>query len=116
MEDKDFKVGDLVRLKKAFGTRYAHPFKTPEQVGIGVVIEKLSELFIYPQDKSQFEFDFQAQYEMMKNGGKIRVFSDSIKTRICRVYWLRLERTNWEYEDDLSFADDEETDSPIITK
>jgi len=73
VEDKDFKVGDLVRLKKAFGTRYAHPFKTP-------------------------------------------VFSDSIKTRICRVYWLRLERTNWEYEDDLSFADDEETDSPIITK
>lgn len=107
MENKDFKVGDLVRLKRAYGTRYTHPFKTPEQVGLGIVIEKLSELFIYPQDKKQFEYDFQAQYEMVKNGGKIRVFSDSIKTKICRIYWFKIEKTNWEYEDDIILADSE---------
>ncbi len=116
MEDKDFKVGDLVRLKKVFGPRYAHPFTTPEQLGIGVILEKLSELFVFPHNKTEFEYDFQAQYEAMKKGGKIRVFSDSIKTRICRVYWIKLEKTNWEYEDDLAFADDEETDSSIITR
>jgi len=68
VEDKDFKVGDLVRLKKVFGPRYAHPFTTPEQLGIGVILEKLSELFVFPHNKTEFEYDFQALEKRQKMG------------------------------------------------
>lgn len=105
MENKDFNVGDLVRLKRAFGSRFSHPYSTPEQLGLGIIIEKLSELFILHHNGIDLEEHFDKQYQVVKTG-KIRIFSDSIKTRICKVYWFKLEKLKWEYEDDLSLVED----------
>ena len=94
MENQDFKVGDLVRLKRSFGVRFSHPYTTPEQLGIGIVIEKLSELFILPSYGINLQHDYDAQYQAYKTG-KIKVFDDSVKTRICRIYWFKIEKYIW---------------------
>ena len=98
----------MVRLRRAFGARFTHPFVTPEQLGLGIVLEKLSELLILPHQGIHLDYDFEKDYDKVKSK-KIRVFSDSIKTKICKVYWFKVEKFQWEYEDDLWIAENENT-------
>ena len=104
MENQDFKVGELVRYKKSFGSRFSNSNLSPEQLGLGIIIEKLSELLVLPHNEIELSYDLEEKYQTTKER-KLKVFSDSIKTKICRVYWFKIEKTKWEYEDDLSLAE-----------
>ena len=92
MEDKTLiEIGDLVQLKKDAVTN---------KHGYGVVLQKITSLFIFPEYINLLQIDYDKQYEYIKNGGEIKI-QDPVDTRICKVYWIQLEKMEWEYECDL---------------
>lgn len=101
--DADLQIGDLIRLKRNLSARLSHPLETPESMGLGIIIDKLTELFIFPHENNKvFEYD---------SGVNPLVYSDQpdknkdvVKTKICKVYWFKINKTKWEYEDDLLVA------------
>lgn len=111
MENKDkvdFKVSDLVRLKSSFSARLAHPLETPEILGIGIVVEKLTELHTLIDDKLPlFEYEIETDYIVNSAKKRMKTIKHTIQTKICRVYWLNIKRYRWEYENDLQIIWDE---------
>lgn len=107
METKsDFEIGDLVFLKeqkkrkktirnKLFAT------ETPEAIGIGIITEKLEELFILPDSMIEDYFDGMTVHDLARATEIRRKEKKPVQTSISKVYWMKLEKSRWEYEDDL---------------
>lgn len=113
MENKDkvdFKIGDLVKLKSNFTARLAHPYDTPQKLGLGIIIEKLTELHtLSDRDNPIFEYEIETDYISIAKK-KVRVMKHTIQTKICKVYWLNLKAPKWEYEDDIEIVENETPD------
>lgn len=108
MENKnkvDFNIGDLVKLKTTFSARLAHPHETPDLLGFGIVVEKITELHTLIDNKIPiFEYEIETDYIRDVNNKKIKSIKHTIPTKICRVYWLNIKRYRWEYENDIETA------------
>lgn len=89
---KEIKIGDLVKLKKTFNIKPPHTYEKPDELGIGIVIDKLTELFILVADTNTNE---------VKPNKKFKNTLNSIQTKIWKVYWIKVEKIRWEYENDL---------------
>lgn len=89
---KEIKIGDLVKLKQTFNIKPPHIFEKPDELGLGIVIDKLTELLILVSDK-----------ELVENKKRIL---NSIQTKIWKVYWIKVEKIRWEYENDLQSYDE----------
>ena len=85
MENKDINIGDLIGLRNNPNYRISQPFIRIEQLGMGVVIEKLTELLLPVYSEST---------EQCYN-------NIAIKINICKVYWFNTTKNTWEYENDL---------------
>lgn len=115
MENKDkplaIKVGDLVKLKSNFSARLAHPLDTPEKLGLGIVIDKLTELHTLADNENPiFEYEIETEY-IISAKKRIRVMKHTIQTKICRVYWITQKQYKWEYESDIEVVGDEASNS-----
>jgi len=105
VENKDINIGDLVRLKRNLTARLSHPLETPESMGLGIILNKLTELLIFPHnDKKIFEFDSDINPLIYKDKNLSNEVKTSVKTKICKVYWFKISKTKWEYDDDLQIA------------
>lgn len=98
---KEIKVGDLVKLKQTFNIKPPHIFEKPEELGLGIVVDKLTELFILVSDTSLAE---------IKKDRRKKDLLNSIQTKIWKVYWIKVEKIRWEYENDLQAFEVEESD------
>ena len=85
MENKDINIGDLIGLKSNPNYRISQPFIKIQQLGIGVVIEKITELLL----------------PVSNTNTKQCSSNISIKINICKVYWFNTTKKTWEYENDL---------------
>ena len=85
MENKDINIGDLIGLKSNPNYRISQPFVKIQQLGIGVVIEKITELLL-PVSNTNTE---QCSSNI------------PIKINICKVYWFNTTKNTWDYENDL---------------
>jgi hypothetical protein len=93
-------IGNLVQLKKnAVLNRRFHPIPS-EKLGYGIVLDKISQLFVFPEYIDILQIDFDKQYEYIKNGGEINI-QDPVSTKLCKVFWFSIEKMKWEYESDL---------------
>lgn len=98
---KEIKVGDLVKLKQTFNIKPPHIFEKPEELGLGIVVDKLTELFILVSDTNLAE---------IKKDRRKKDLLNSIQTKIWKVYWIKVEKIRWEYENDLQAFEVEESD------
>lgn len=95
-------VGDVVTLKKRKNIRPPKYSESPEELGFGTVVEKLTELFLYPHEKNLvFEYDSDIDPEYVSYKLTIQKDKEVIKTSIYKVYWHKVEKYRWEYETDL---------------
>ena len=102
MSRKELQVGDVVNLKKRSNMRPPRYSETPAQLGMGTVVEILSELFMYPHEKNVvFEYDSEIAPEYVSHKMSLDKTKEIIKTSICKVYWHGVEKYRWEYEGDL---------------
>lgn len=106
MENKDkvdFNIGDLVRLKSTFSARLSHPKETPQSLGFGVVIEKLTKLHTLIDDELPI-YEYRIETDYFDSSNKKKSIKHTIQTKICRVYWLNTKKYAWEYESDIESA------------
>lgn len=95
-------VGDVVYLKKRKNMRPPRYSETPDELGVGTIVEILTELFLYPHEKNViFEYDSDLDPEYVSHKMKIEKKKEVIKTSICRVFWHGVEKYKWEYESDI---------------
>lgn len=95
-------VGDVVHLKKRKNMRPPRYSETPEELGVGTIVEILQELFLYPHEKNVlFEYDSDLDPEYVSYKIKESKTKQAVKTSICRVFWHGIEKYRWEYENDL---------------
>lgn len=106
MENKrDLVVGDLIKLKRSFTSRLSHPHDTQDSLGFGIVIDKLTELFIFPHETVLF--DYNSKIDPFLYIDRETNSKSSVKTKICKVYWFTKAKSRWEYEDDIEIAEEE---------
>lgn len=105
MEEKVLVIGDLIKLKRSFTSRLSHPHDTPDSLGFGIIIDKLTELFIFPHETSLFNYDSNINPALFID--KESKNKSSVKTKICKVYWFSKAKSRWEYEDDIETAEEE---------
>jgi hypothetical protein len=106
----ELKIGDLIRLKRSLSARLSHPIETPESMGLGIIIDEVNELFIFPQEHRElFEYDSDINPLIYKDKSSSSQKKDTIKTNICKVYWFKKKKTKWEYKNDLQVATVEAT-------
>jgi hypothetical protein len=103
--DKPLLVGDLIKLKRAFAARLSHPQDTPDTLGYGIIIDKLTELFIFPHETALFDYNSKIDPTLFIDRQVEN--KSSIKTRICKVYWFSKSKSRWEYEDDIETAEEQ---------
>ncbi len=107
MENKSqFEIGDLVFLKEQKKRKKTIRNKlfiteTPEKVGIGIIVEKLEELFILPDPMIEDYFEGMTIHDLAAITEKRIKEKKPIQTSISKVFWMKLEKSRWEYEDDL---------------
>jgi hypothetical protein len=95
-------VGDVVYLKKRKNMRPPRYSETPDELGVGTIVEILTELFLYPHEKNViFEYDSDLDPEYVSHKMKIEKKKEVIKTSICRVFWHGVVKYKWEYESDI---------------
>lgn len=81
-------VGDLVRPKKNASAKNRFPNIQNENLGTGMVIEKLTELLVFPHQNVKYVYD--SEDILIKQ-----------ETKICKVFWFNLNRFSWEFEQQL---------------
>lgn len=104
-----FEVGNLVFLKTKIEAKPPFPARTTEEVGVGTILEKITELFVlYEEDKPIEEINYHYDSDVetaLKESNQIKADKKtnkrSIKTNICKVFWHKIRKTKWEYESDL---------------
>lgn len=100
MRNNRFNIGDLVilldRKKRKRLIRQKNYFvEDIDDFGVGIVVDKLEQLFVFPHGLTDGFFeDTKAKPITKKN-------LTSTPTNISKVYWIKLEKMRWEYEDDL---------------
>lgn len=95
-----FQIGDLVvlleRKKRKRLIRQKNYFiESTDDLGVGIVVDKLEELFVFPHGLTNGFFEDKVTKPITKKNLK------STPTNISKVYWIKLEKMRWEYEDDL---------------
>ena len=108
---KDLEIGDLVCVKKNSISKSIYSHSPSEKIGMGIIIQKLSELFVFSHDNDKLisELDLKKDYESIQRDMKMKwPKSNVVKTRICKVYWFAIEKTRWDYEHDLYHTEDGE--------
>lgn len=104
MQKIKLEIGDLVCLKepkkrkktirsKLFGV------ETYEQIGIGIITEKLEQLLVLPDITLENYVDDGMSIHDLAN--QIYERKTPIQTAIVRVLWIKIDKHRWEYEDDL---------------
>ena len=104
LSKKEFvSIGDVVCLKKRKNMRPPRYTESPEELGVGTIVEILTELFLYPHEKNVvFEYDSDLDPEYVSYKMKVDKNKQVVKTSICRVFWHGVEKYRWEYETDLN--------------
>jgi hypothetical protein len=97
-----FQIGDLVVLKQPKNRKKTIRGKifineTQDKLGVGIVVEKLEELLIFPPLTGEMEYDTTIEEYNDPTKSKYQ----SITTNISKVYWMKLDKMRWEYEEDL---------------
>ena len=93
-------VGDPVRLKVIRNLRPSHYTESPEELGIGTVVEKMTGLFLYPHEKNVIlEYDSELDPNYISH--KTSINKSKEQTSICKVFWYGINKEKWEYEKDL---------------
>jgi hypothetical protein len=98
-----FEIGDLVCLKepkkrkktirsKLFGV------ETSEQIGIGIITEKLEQLLILPDIMMEGYFEEMSIHDLASQAYTRKT---PVQTAIVRVLWIKIDKNRWEYEEDL---------------
>jgi len=98
-----FEIGDLVCLKepkkrkktirsKLFGV------ETSEQIGIGIITEKLEQLLVLPDITMEGYFEEMSIHDL---ASQTYTRKTPIQTAIVRVLWIKIDKNRWEYEEDL---------------
>lgn len=96
-------IGDLVVLKdKKYRKKTIRDklFKSEftQDIGIGIITEKLEELFVLP-DMTLEEFSEEITiHDLAEKQVPKKV---PIQTSIVRVLWIKIDKNRWEYEEDL---------------
>ena len=101
-------VGKLVVIKKSNNSSKhiaVSQIDLNDTNGIGIVLEKLTELFVFPQNPDKLDITSSNVRKLSKQT------KNSVKTKICKVYWFNIGKSKWEYEDDLQVIEDETSDS-----
>ena len=97
---RGIQVGDPVKLKISRSSRPPRRVETPEELGIGTVVEKLTGLFLYPHEKNiifEYDSELDPNYISYKSSKEKEVE----QTSICKIYWFGIDKDKWEYEKDL---------------
>ena len=102
---RGIQVGDPVKLKISRSSRPPRRVETPEELGIGTVVEKLTGLFLYPHEKNiifEYDSELDPNYISYKSSKEKEVE----QTSICKIYWFGIDKDKWEYEKDLEVLTD----------
>lgn len=103
MQKFKLEIGDLVCLKepkkrkktirsKLFGV------ETCEQMGIGIITEKLEQLLVLPDITIEEYSENMTIHDLASQAYEKNM---PIQTAIVRVLWIKIDKHRWEYEDDL---------------
>lgn len=95
-----FKIGDLVivldkKKRKRLIRQKNYFVEEIDDLGIGIVVDKLEQLFVFPHSLTSSFFEDRKDKPITKKN------LTSTQTNISKVYWIKLEKMRWEYEDDL---------------
>jgi hypothetical protein len=95
-----FEIGDLVviieKTKRKTLVRQKNYFvENIDDFGIGIIVDKLEELFVFPHGLTN------GLYEDKKDKPITKKNLTATPTNISKVYWIKLEKTRWEYEEHL---------------
>jgi hypothetical protein len=95
-----FEIGDLVvliekRKRKTLVRQKNYFVENIDDFGIGIIVDKLEELFVFPHGLTN------GLHEDKKNKPITKKNLTSTPTNISKVYWIKLEKTRWEYEEHL---------------
>lgn len=101
--EKEFiaSIGDLVQLRNNVAIKSHFPAITRETLGLGIIIEKLSELLVLPSDEAKYVYNSDVHSPYYKSKIAITTSTNPIKTKICKVFWFNLQKIRWQYEDEL---------------
>lgn len=96
-------IGDLVVLKdKKYRKKTIRDklFKSEftQDIGIGIITEKLEELFVLPDITLEEFTEEMTIYDLTDKQALKKV---PIQTSIVRVLWIKIDKNRWEYEEDL---------------
>lgn len=97
-----FQIGDLVVLKQPKSRKKTIRGKifineNHDKLGVGIIVEKLEELLVFPPLTGEIEYD--TSIEEFSDPSKSKY--QSISTNISKVYWMKIDKMRWEYEEDL---------------
>lgn len=100
MRSNKFEIGDLVvlldRKKRKRLIRQKNYFvEETDEFGVGIIVDKLEQLFVFPHGLTNGFFEDTKSKPITKKN------LTSTPTNISKVHWINLEKTRWEYEDDL---------------
>ena len=95
-----FEIGDLVSLldkknRKRLIRQKNYFVESTDDLGVGIIIDKLEELFVFPNGLTDQKYMDKDSKRITKKNLK------STPTNIAKVYWIKIEKARWEYEDDL---------------
>lgn len=94
-------IGDLVQLRKNVVIKSHFPAITRELLGLGIIIEKLSELLVLPSDEVKYVYNSDVYSPYHKPEIALTNPANPIKTKICKVFWFNVQKIRWHYEDEL---------------
>ena len=100
MRNNKFQIGDLVvlldRKKRKRLVRQKNYFvEDIDDFGVGIIVDKLEQLYVFPHGLTGGFFEDTKSKPITKKN------LTSTPTNISKVYWIKLEKMRWEYEDDL---------------
>ena len=103
---RGIQVGDPVKLKITRSSRPPRRVETPEELGIGTVVEKITGLFLYPHEKNViFEYDSELDpnYISYKNSKEKEVevkksSPQGVKTLGVKLSTQTRKENKWHYE------------------
>lgn len=96
----DFEIGDLVVLldrkkRKRLVRQKSYFIEETDDFGVGIIVDKLEQLYVFPHGLTGGFFEDTKSKPITKKN------LTSTPTNISKVYWIKLEKMRWEYEDDL---------------
>jgi len=113
MRSNKFEIGDLVvlldRKKRKRLIRQKNYFvEETDDFGVGIIVDKLEELFVFPHGLTGGFFEDTKGKPITKKN------LTSTPTNISKVHWIKLEKTRWEYEEDLQHYVFQASDNQIL--